>query len=50
MLANLEDETLAGRLAVSAKAMITMLADAEAHVGNEKLGHTIGNVETEALF
>ena len=50
MLANLEDETLAGRLAVRAQAMITMLADAQAHVGNEKLCHTIGNVETEALF
>ena len=50
MLADLENETLAGRLAVRAKAIISMLADAEAHVGNEKLGHTIGNVETEALF
>ena len=50
MLANLEDETLASRLAVRAKVIITMLADAQAHVGNDKLGHTIGNVETEAMF
>ena len=51
MLANLEDETLGARLGdVRAKALITVLADAQAHVGDEKLGHAIGNVMADALF
>lgn len=51
MLANLEDETLGARLGdVRAKALVTVLADVQTHVGNEKLGHTIGNVEADALF
>ena len=51
MLANLEDETLGARLGdVRANAMVTVLADAQAHVGNEKFADTSGNVEAEALF
>ena len=51
MVANLEDETLGATLSdARAKALVTMLAAAQAHVGNEKLGHTVGNVEAEAQF
>ena len=51
MVANLEDETLGATLSdARAKALVTMLADAEAHDGNEKLGNTVGNVEAEAHF
>ena len=39
MVANLEDKTLGATLSdARAKALVTMLADAQAHVGNEKLG------------
>lgn len=51
MLANLKDETLGDRLGdVRAKALVTVVADAQGHVGNEKFGHRIGKVEAEALF
>ena len=47
MVANLQDETFG---AARAKALVTMLTDAQAHFRNEKLGHTVGNVEAEAHF
>ena len=51
MLENLEDERLGARLGdVRAKTQIAMLGGAQAHNGNEKLGHTINHVEAKALF
>lgn len=51
MVAKVEDKTLDARLRnARTEALVSMLADAQAHVGNKNFGHTIGNVEAEALF
>ena len=51
VLANPMDKTLGARLGdVRAKALVTVLAITQCHVGNEKFGHTISKVEAEALF
>ena len=51
MLAKLGDETRGAILGdVRAKALVTVLADAQAQVGNEKLGHTFSDVEANAPF
>ena len=45
MPANLKNKTLGAKLGnITAKALVTVLAYAIAHVGNEKFGPTIGNV------
>ena len=51
MVAKVEDKTLDARLRnARTKALVSMLAEAQAHVGNKNIGHTIGNVEAEVLF
>ena len=51
MVAKVEDKTLDARLRnARTEALVSMLADAQAHVGNKNFGHAIGNVEAETLF
>ena len=51
MPAKLKNKTLGAKLGdVRAKALVIVPAYAIAHVGNEKFGNTIGNVQEEAMF